>query len=303
MSSSWSSPALRSSRRLPLGLALLVLGLGCPAPSSTATKSPATTASVAGAAAPAAPSEPARPLGPVVLFAVSDGVLAPLVCHDGQQLLDADSTECIELAPAGDLVVLDTGARATLGDTVDAPCNGSDLGRFDGRAVVEGPLVEGQLGVWPPTASTGLQLRNDALEASAQELAAMVALLEAETQGLFEVRPDLRVLNGMLADLDGDGALDRVFATHEGGRLYGVIAVFLARDPKTAVLLSALQFDAPRLVGTTDLDGKPGQEAVVEALFVEGIDDVDVVSAVSRRVLALDGGVVTRVGSWGCRMF
>ena len=237
----------------------------------------------------------------MVLFTISDGVLAPLLCHDGRELREADSTDCLELAPVGELVALDTGARATLAEPADAPCNGVDTSRFPGR--LADPLGDAHLAVWPVAASTALALDDAKLSPTADELAAMNELLVKETQGLFEVPPKLEPTSGLLADLDADGAPDRVFATHEGGRLHGVVAVFLARDPKTPIPLSVLQFDVPRLVATTDLDGRPGREVVVDAMFVEGIGEHDVVSAVSARVLALHDGAPQFVGSWGCRMF
>ncbi|MCX4243989.1 hypothetical protein [Paraliomyxa miuraensis] len=302
--SSRSSPLVRSSRclRFTLGLALAGLTLGCPKPSSDELERPDVTAAPAPTTA-ATSKGPEAPTGPVVLFAVSDGVLAPLACHDGAALLESDTQDCMDLAPVGEVAGLDDGRRVTLGEPTDAPCNASELNRFDGRAVTGGPLDTARFAVWPLTASTALELRDAALQATAEELAAMTALLEADTNGLFEVPPKLEVTSGLIADLDGDGAPDRVFATHEGGRLYGVIAAFLGRAPKAAVSLSVMQFDAPRIVGVTDLDGRPGQEVLVEALFVEGIEDQNVVSAISYRVLGLEAGVVAQAGSWGCRMF
>jgi hypothetical protein len=284
------------------GACLVALALGC---TKTPKTEPGTNPgeATAGPEATAKADSPTPPSGPRVLFAVSDGVLAPLLCHDGRELLQNDSTECMGLAPAGDPAVLDTGARVTLAEPIDAPCNGIEASRFEGRLAREGLVDDGSFAVWPATASTALTLRAATLSPSAEELAAMVALLEQETQGLFEVPPKLEPTGGLVADLDADGEPDRVLATFEQGRLYGVIAVFLGRDPKTAVPLSILQFDAPRIVGITDLDGRPGDEVLVDAVFVEGIEDQDVVSAISRRVLALHDGAAAPVGSWGCRMF
>ena len=303
---SWP-PALPSPRGslLPrIAACLVALALfGCspkPGSSSPATEPPA--ADHPAAATP--PGGPSPSTGPRVLFAISDGVLAPLVCHDGRALVQPDSTECMELAPAGELVALDTGARVALGETVEAPCNGVEMSRFTGILPAEGPLGDGRFAVWPLTASTALALASDpGLSPTAEELAAMTAVLVRETEGLFEVPPKLEPTSGLLADLDADGKPDRVFATHEDGRLHGVVAAFLARDPETAVPLSVMSHDGPRLVGTIDIDGRPGQEVLVEAVFVEGIEDQDLVSAISKRVYALHDGAAVEVGSWGCRMF
>lgn len=298
-----SSPALRSSRAPWIGACLLALALGCPAPKvEPTTASPVAAPRDQPPAEAAPPAGAAVPLGPLVLFTVSDGVLAPLVCHDGREVIDADNGDCMGLAPAGELAVLDTGERVTLAATTEAPCGGSSTGTFEGRAV-EGELGFSRFAVWPLTASDVLTLQEGTLEPTADELAAMAALLKKETEGLYEVEPKLGTTTGLHVDLDGDGAPDRVFAAHEDGRLYGVIAVFPARDPKAPVLLSALQYDAPRLIGTTELDGRPGREVLVDVLFVEGFESTTIVSAFSQRVLGLHDGAAAWVGSWGCRMF
>ena len=242
------------------------------------------------------------PRGPLVLFTVSDGVLAPILCHDGRDLIDGDTGDCMGLAPAGDLAVLDTGARVVLAATTAAPCGGSTTSTFDGRAV-EGELGFARFAVWPTTATDVLELQQGTLEPTADELAAMAALLRQETKGLYEVEPKLGTTTGLHVDLDGDGAPDRVFAAHEPERLYGMVAVFPAHAPKAPVLLSALQYDAPRLVGTTEADGRPGREVLVDALFVEAYESTTIVSAFSQRVLGLHDGAAAWVGSWGCRMF
>lgn len=295
------SIVLRSARLPSIGACLLALALGCPAPKVEPTTSPL--------AAPSGPqpAEAAKPTGavaiePLVLFTVGDGVLAPLVCHDGQAAIDADSGDCMGLAPAGDLAVLDNGTRVTLAATTEAPCAGSSASTFEGRAVT-GELGFARFAVWPPTASDVLTLQEGTLQPTAQELAAMAALLKKDTEELYEGEPALGTTTGLEVDLDGDGALDRVFAAHEEGRLYGVVAVFPARDPKAPVLLSALQYDAPRLVGTTEVDGRPGREVLVDAVFVEAFESTTIVSAYSQRVLGLHDGAAAWVGSWGCRMF
>lgn len=284
-------------------MGLVALALGCPAPKATPTATPTDAPAAGGPAATPAP-EPAAPSGPVVLFTIADGLLVPVLCHDGTELVDPETTACMELAPVGDPVVLDTDARITLGETADVACSGSLLNRFEGRTPAEGILGDGQFATWPAAASSALSLAEPTtLAPSPEELAAMIALLEKETEGLFEVRPKLEPTSGLFADLDADGKPDRVFATHESGRLYGVIAAFLAVDPKTPVPLSVMQFDAPRLVGTADLDHRPGHEVLVDAVFVEGIEGQDLVSAVSRRVYALHQGAPVMVGAWGCRIF
>lgn len=296
------SPTPCSRRCASIGACLVALALGCPAPKVEPTTSPDEAPSSPPPAEAAAPKSAPTPLGPLVLFTVSDGVLAPIICHDGQSLIDGDAGDCMGLAPAGDLAVLDTGERVTLAATTEAPCAGSTTGTFEGRAV-EGELGFARFAVWPLTASDVLTLQEGTLEPTADELAAMVALLKKETEGLYEVEPKLGTTTGLHVDLDGDGAPDRVFAAHEEGRLYGVVAVFPARDPKAPVLLSALQYDAPRLIGTTEVDGRPGREVLVDALFVEGIENTTIVSAYSNRVLGLHDGAAAWIGSWGCRMF
>lgn len=299
-----SSAALRSSRPHGLGIGLFVLALGCPAPKADPTTSPvdAPAGERPTAAAAAAAKPTAEPLAPRVLFVVSDGVLAPLVCHDGQAVLDGDTGDCMGLAPEGELAVLDTGGRVTLGAASEAPCGGSTTGSFDGRAV-EGELGYGRFAVWPTTARDVLTLQDATLEPTADEVAAMAALLKTASDGAFAGEPKLGYTTGLLADLDADGAPDRVFTAHEPDQLYGVVAVFPARDPKAPVLLSALRNDAPRLVGTTEIDGRPGPEVLVDVVFVEGVDGTTIVSAFSQRVLALHDGAAAWVGSWGCRMF
>lgn len=300
------SPALRPRPRALhpwIGPCLVALAFGCPptpGPTPPATEPPTPDDPTAAAQ----PDGPPAPTGPRVLFSVSDGVLAPLVCHDGRELLPPDATECLELAPAGEVVVLDTGTRVTLGETVGAPCNGVEHSQFTGILPAEGPLDGGRFAAWPTTAGRTLALSSDPdLSPTAEELAAMTAVLVRETEGLFTVPPKLEPTSGLLADLDADGEPDRVFATHEAGRLHGVVAAFLARDPKTAVPLSVMSHDGPRLVGTIDIDGRPGQEVLVEAVFVEGIENQDLVSAISKRAYALHDGAAVEVGSWGCRMF
>jgi hypothetical protein len=256
-------------------------------------------------AAPVATAATTRPAGPIVLFVVEGDVLAPVACHDGKKSVPADSEECMNMAPEGATVILDTGAKAKVGATTEVPCRGSESNTFSGRKVESPDLAKAEYAIWPDTAGGVLKLADGALGATEKELQAMTALLVRETGTLFEVKPKLEVTSGLLADMDGDGAPDRVFAAFEQGRLYGVIAVFLATAPDKAVNLSVQQFNDPRLVGTTELDGKGGREVLISGAFVEGIEDHTLTSAVSRWVLAmpLPGGKDDILGMWGCRMF
>ncbi len=270
--------------------------------------SPTTTPSVnipAPSAAPASTAPATRPAGPIVLFAAFGDVLAPVACHDGKKVVPADSEECMNMAPEGATVILDTGAKAKVGPTVEVPCRGSEANTFSGRKAESPDLAKARYAVWPDTAGGALQLASGALEASGAELEAMTALLLKETDNLFEVKPKLEVTSGLLADMDGDGAPDRVLAAFEEGRLYGVIAVFLATAPDKAINLSVQQFNHPKLTGVTQLDGRAGSEVLISGAFVEGIEDHTVTSAVSEWVLALPlpGGKDDVLGMWGCRMF
>lgn len=292
------SPPRRAARAtLPISLCA-VLG-ACSATPTPSVNIPAPPA-VPVTAAPATP-----PAGPKVLFVVEGDVLAPVACHDGKKSVPADTDECMNMAPEGATVILDTGAKVKVGPTVEVPCRGSELNTFSGRKAESPDLAKANYALWPDTAGGALQLADGGLKATAKELEAMTALLVRETENLFEVKPKLEVTSGLLADMDGDGAPDRVFAAFEEGRLYGVIAVFAATAPDKAINLSVQQFNHPRLAGTTELDGRPGREVLISGAFIEGIGDQNMTSAVSGWVLALPlpGGKDDILGMWGCRMF
>lgn len=290
---------LRRSARAALPISLCAALAACTATPTPSVNIPAPSAG------PVAVAATTRPAGPIVLFAIEGDVLAPVVCHDGKKSVPADSPECMNMAPEGATVILDTGAKATLGPTVEVPCRGSDANTFSGRKAESPDLAKADYAIWPIAAGGVLALADGRLEATAKELDAMTALLLQETGTLFEVKPKLEVTSGLLADMDGDGAPDRVFAAFEDGRLYGVIAVFAATAPDKAINLSVQQFNHPRLAGTTQLDRRPGRELLISGAFVEGIEDQTMTSAVSQWVLALPlpGGKEDLLGTWGCRMF
>lgn len=295
-------PFLRSPVPAPacflLWAASSLLLAGCPSSATATVDVPPPP----GSATPAAPPT-TRPAGPIVLFTVMDGLLAPVVCHDGKNALASDSEECMALAPEGAKIALDKGGTATLGPPGEAPCRGSTINVFQGRKAESPAAKEASHAVWPESAAGAVKRLDNDLKATDKELGAMVALLLKETEGLFEEKPKLEITSGITADVDGDGAADRVLAAHEEGRLYGVIAAFLNTAPDVAVELSIRQFDYPRVIGATELDGKPGQEVWISAAFVEGIEDSTMTSGLSERVLALRGGKVEELGSWGCRIF
>lgn len=289
----------RRSARAALPISLCAVLGACSATTTPSVNIPAPSA------APVTTAPATRPAGPIVLFVVEGDVLAPVVCHDGKKSVPADSEECMNMAPEGATVILDTGAKAKVGPTVEVPCRGSEVNTFSGRKAESTDLAKAQYAIWPDTARGVLELADGGLAATPKELEAMTALLLHETGNLFEVKPKLEVTSGLLADMDGDGAPDRVFAAFEEGRLYGVIAVFASTAPDEAINLSVQQFNHPRLAGTTQIDGRAGREVLISGAFVEGIENQTMTSAVSRWVLALPlpGGKDDILGMWGCRMF
>jgi hypothetical protein len=118
-------------------------------------------------------------------------------------------------------------------------------------------------------------------------------------------------------DGQDDGGCDAVVAAHEPSMLFGLVVFFpgttaisgagapQAGSPSHVQprVLSMMQFDRPRVIARTSIDGVPGDEIVLDSAFVEGIEDQTVTSAVSTRVVAWTDGAGTVVGSWGCRMF
>ncbi len=108
---------------------------------------------------------------------------------------------------------------------------------------------------------------------------------------------------GLAIDMDGDGQPDRAFAGYYDGRMVGVTAVFLGKEPRKPVLLSAMEHDSIQLTGSVDLDGDGRRELWLDASFLEGIENSVLTSAVSVRLIELDGDEGKRAGDWGCRMF
>lgn len=299
-----SSPGRLPALVLPCALSLLA-----PVGACSGTVTPSVDIAVSSAApptaTPSAAAPPTRPAGPFVLFAREENVLAPVVCHDGKEVVPADSPECLSLAPEGAAVTLDTGAGATLGPVVEVPCRGSLLNTFEGRKVGALDLERSEYAMWPPAASSALLRPQWAIVATDEDHAALTGLLLQEAGDFFKKPPKFDIVSGLALDMDGDGAQDRAFAMFEHSGLYGVVAVFLAKAPTEAVKLTVQQYHLPRLAGITELDGKPGHELLVSAEFVEGIEDRNVTSAISVSVLALpSAGEEQRVlGTWGCRMF
>lgn len=297
-------PSLLRSSSLPRALFAVALPLaltGC-----TPGPAPVVNVPVPSLSAPATASAAAavtRPAGPIVLYHVMAGLLAPIVCHDGKKALPSDSDECLALAPEGAKAALDNGGTATIGPPGEAPCRGSQLNNFQGRKGESPQLDTAEYAIWPESAKGVVQRSKADLVPTDKEEAAMVALLSRETDGIFETPPKLDITSGLSADIDGDGAPDRVFAAHNEARLMGMVAAFLAKAPEQALSLSVLGFDYPKVVGVTELDGKPGYEVWVSAAFVEGIEDQNMTSALSERVIVVGAGKPEELGSWGCRIF
>lgn len=253
-------------------------------------------------AAPSA-SAAAAPTGtPLVLFTASDNILAPILCHNGKELIASDSEECLKLAPEGASVFVSTGQVVKLGSATEAPCQGSSVNNFSGRKATPKDDL-GAYGIWPESAKSSIVRKVADLEPSEKELAALLKLLQKERERESEPPPKVMVTGGLTLDMDGDGQLDKVFAIYADVGLYGLVATFLGKTPDSPVTLSAMQYDFPKLVGYTDLDGKPGHEVWISAQFVEGIDNRTLASAISERLMALYNGKPAEVGSWGCRMF
>lgn len=289
-----------SSRSIVAVLAagVSLAGAGCPSTTPPTVDVPA----LPGTAAPAAPA-PVRPAGPIVLFSVQDGLLAPVVCHDGKEALPSDSPECLDLAPEGSAIALAGGGKATLGPQAEVPCRRSELNTFLGRKATSGALTEPGWAVWPESAAGAVVRMKEAIQPAGAEIAAMAAMLREQAEDRIEEKPKLEITGGLAADIDGDGAADRIFGAHNALGMYGVVAAFRSSAPGVAVNVSVLAHDRPRLLGVTELDGKPGYEVWIGGEFVEGIEDSVVTSAVYERVIAVRNGEAKELGSWGCRMF
>jgi hypothetical protein len=292
-------PGLRclSGRLASLPCALLALLLaGCPS------SPPTVNVPVPRATAAQDAPKVTRPAGPIVLFTMLDGVLAPIVCHDGKKALPSDSDECLDLVPEGAKVVLEGGAAVTIGPRAEAPCRGSQLNKFQGRKALS-TTDSALYAIWPESAAGVMVRPKEKLEATGKEKAALSALLQRESEGMFTAPPELQITGGLSADIDGDGALDRAFSAYNEPWMMGLVAVFLAQAPAQPLPLSVLAHDYPRLGGVTEIDGRPGYELWVTSAFVEGIEDQTVTSALSERVVFLRYAGGEELGSWGCRIF
>lgn len=287
-------PALFGVLLLALPLALT----GCPKEPGPVVNVPNTVET----AAPSASAAASSTANAVVLFTASDNMLAPLFCHNGKELLSSDSEACMSLAPEGAPVFVSSGKVVKLGPAGEAPCQGSSVNNFSGRKATPNDDL-GAYGIWPESAKSSIVRKVADLEPSEKELAALVKLLQKEIERESDPAPKVMVTGGLTLDMDGDGALDKVFCIYADIGMYGLIATFLGKSPDSPITLSALQFDFPKLVGYTDLDGKPGHEVWISAQFVEGIDNQTLASAISERLMALYDGKPAEIGSWGCRMF
>ena len=285
--------------RALLGAVWPLVTAACSSTSPPAVHVPVPTAS----AAPARPPAIARPSGPIVLFTAMDGLLAPIVCHDGKAPLPSDSEECMALAPEGAKVALEGGGTATLGPPGEVPCRGSQINNFQGRKAESPDLDRAHYAVWPESAAGVVRRSEEDSKPTDKELAALSTLLQKESEGFFETPPKIEPTSGLTADIDGDGTPDRVFAAHNESHLMGLVAVFLGKAPDHPLALSVLAHDYPRLFGVTELDGRPGYELWITAALVEGIEDQTMTSAISERVVAFKDGKPEELGSWGCRMF
>ena len=252
---------------------------------------------------PTKSATPPESSAPVVLFTVANGVLAPVVCLAGAKVLESANPECIGLVPRGANVWLDNGKLVPLGATTEAACRGGSNSTFEGRGIEPSALEKANYAIWPESAHHLVVADGANLTPTAAEAAAMVTLLKDEWSEGADSEPKLETTSGLTVDVDGDGTIDRIFAAHDSARLYGLIAAFLGKTPKTPVALSVGQFNHPRLLGSTDLDGKPGREVWFESTFVEGLEGGVVASGTSQSVIALRAGKPTPLGSWGCRFF
>jgi hypothetical protein len=244
------------------------------------------------------------------VFVVGAGLI-PLLCFDGQRASSPsegpDEVGCAAPIASGDEVAVVGGAVSTIGGRIELPC-GSET-TIPARALQPEPDPSAALAVWPSDAAPSIELAPDPFIATKDELAAMTKIVADEVAGRYALPPRLEWTSGTLADIDGDGTLDRVVAAHEASMLYGIIVFFpgdggasagAGADPR---VLSLLQFDRPRVIARSNLDGQPGEEIIVDSAFVEGIEDQTVTSAYSTRVIAWDGSQEVEVASWGCRMF
>lgn len=258
------------------------------------------------------PSAPQGPQGgtlaaneaPFVLFAVHGG-LVPLFCSDGSTVTGGDDGGCGAAIAEGQSVALLTGATATIVAPVELGCGTEST--YAAHAVVPEPANESILATWPPSAAPSVELAPDSYPIAEHELAAMTKLVADDVAGRYAGPPKLTWTSGITADVDGDSKLDRVVAAHEPDMLIGLVVFFPgghdSNGSATPRVLSMMQFDRPRVLARASLDGRPGEEIVIDAAFVEGIEDQTVTSAVSTRVVAWDGAEGIVLGSWGCRMF
>ncbi len=253
------------------------------------------------AASASASVAPVRKRDPVAFFSIESGVFAPVACFDGATFLAPGADECRTLVPEGAAIaIFGSGVGKLLGKTNGKCMRGEST--FDARAG-EGPKLDtSDWAIWPASATSLVNLDGRDLKPTPAEQKALEDALAKADDGNKPPRK-LEVNSGVAADMDGDGKLDRVFAGHEQAHLFGLVAVFRASDPATPVVLSSMQFDYPKIAGTSDLDGNGRREAIVSAAFVEGVDGNVLTSAISVRLVELAGAEGKRVGEWGCRRF
>ncbi len=287
-----------------LAVTTLALLAACsPPPSQT----PGPDAVVIPSASASVPAVTTR--GPAVFFIVTGDTAAPIACFDGKAFIPSDSSDCLQLAPAGAPIAIEGGGQAVLAGDAQVPCGKSEFASntFEARALTGNAKPDASWGIWPASARDRVKPEEAALKPTAAEQAELDKLLasfvrdldaEASVAGIH-----LDVRGGLAIDMDGDGQPDRAFAGYYDGRMVGVTAVFLGKEPRKPVLLSAMEHDSIQLTGSVDLDGDGRRELWLDASFLEGIENSVLTSAVSVRLIELDGGEGKRAGDWGCRMF
>jgi hypothetical protein len=261
---------------------------------------------------------------PAVLFAIRGG-LVPLLCFDGARAASGEDGQddggCDAFVADGQAVAIvgagngSTTGTASIGPKVELGCGAEST--FPARSITPEPEASAMLAVWPSDAAASIELAPESFPVSDDELAAMTKLIADEVAGRYAGPPRLTWTSGIAADVDGDAIVDRVVAAHEPSMLFGLVVFFPGATAVSGAgapqagspshvqprVLSMMQFDRPRVIARTSIDGVPGDEIVLDSAFVEGIEDQTVTSAVSTRVVAWTDGAGTVVGSWGCRMF
>ncbi len=242
--------------------------------------------------------------GHTVLFTVRGNVGAPLLCFDGTTAAPGDNDQvCASAMQGASSAAIDSGASVELGPQEPSACGASTDSTFMVYPLRVAAGDEPKLAIAPASQAGSMKVAKDWIEATDSEKAALTQLAKEGMERPADAPFQLGWFSGITADVDADGKLDRIFGAHEESLLIGVVAVFLGSDPSTPHTLSLLSFDFPRVVAVTNVDGQPGDEIVIEAAFVEGIERETVTSAFSTRVVAWADDAPHEVGSWGCRMF